>query len=205
MDHRWSSVVRGAVAWGVEAEHRNVTYVHQSPKHYGLATSQPFSSFEHSEADAYYDTFDGQKKARDQVVWLIKKGDAIFSTAPKHASIRLCRKFGRNDPRVFKTLLVSSDHDQAAQRLVDVPEGLCFLLSGILNAYSCLASRTDIPITYDFTNIPEKDLTRPRPGRRRSSYFMVYFEIEIHLGEDRNIEVRVTCNGKQMKKITTQL
>ena len=99
-------------------------YMRRCRRNYGLSVSEPFSSFKHSEKDAYIDEFDGEKKAKEQMVWLIKKGDAIMSNQPKHASISLCRKFGRSDPRIFRTYLVSSDDVGAPQRFADIPEGV---------------------------------------------------------------------------------
>lgn len=115
-------MVRGAVECGVKEDNRMIN-LSLCPRHWGLSVSQPFSPFMHSQRDAYNDPFDGQKKAKDQMVWLIKKGDAIMSDQPTVASTNICRKFGRRDPRVFKTLLVSSADKNTQQRFADVPRG----------------------------------------------------------------------------------
>jgi len=182
-ENAWSSVVRGAVARGVEADARNVIYMRKCRRHYGVSVSEPFSSFKHSEADAYIDPFDREKKAREQMIWLIKKGDAILSNEPKQASINLCRKFGRKDPRIFKTYLVSSGDDNAPQRLADVHT----------------ATRSVIPLTYDFTGISTNQLTSVRGVGNGIPYFLVNFEIKIQL--EANIEIKVTCNGNEMTNI----
>jgi hypothetical protein len=122
--YSWSNVARGAVLCGVDAKFKNMIYTRKCRRNYGLSVSQPFSSFLHSEADAYIDPFDGTKKAKDQMVWLIKKGDAILSKEPKHASITLTRRFARRDPKIFRTLLVSYDDDNAPQRFADVSKSM---------------------------------------------------------------------------------
>lgn len=82
-------------------------------RHYGVSVSQPFSSFKHAEENAYVDPFDGERKSRGQMIWLLKKGDALLSNQPKHASIDICRKFGLKDSRVFQTNLIACDYDDA--------------------------------------------------------------------------------------------
>jgi hypothetical protein len=67
-------------------------------RHYGVS---PFSSFKHSEDDSYVDPFDGERKASEQMVWLLKKGDMTLSNKPRYASIDFCRRFGRNDSKAF--------------------------------------------------------------------------------------------------------
>lgn len=109
--------------WVTDTDSNRLVYVRKCEKHYGLSVSQPFSRSTHSEADAYHDPFDGQKKAKEQIVWLVKKGDAIFSNEPKRASTSLSRKFGRKDLRMFKTFVVISDDDEAPQRFADIPPG----------------------------------------------------------------------------------
>jgi hypothetical protein len=57
--------------------------------------------------------------------WLLRKGDALLSNKPKHASIEICRKFGLQDPRVFRTNLLALDDDNAPQRYADIPKSMC--------------------------------------------------------------------------------
>ncbi|KAI9867895.1 MAG: hypothetical protein M1813_007717 [Trichoglossum hirsutum] len=116
----WVAVARGAIIRGLEKNRNNSISMRWCQRHYGISVSQPWSTFKHSNDDAYDDPFDGEKKAKDQMVWLIKKGDAILSSKPKHTSIRLCRRFGVGDPRVFRTSLVASDEDEAPQRYAEI-------------------------------------------------------------------------------------
>jgi len=92
-------------------------------KHYGVSTSQPFSSYKHLESDSYFDPFTNEKRAKAQMSWLISKGDALLSNAPKHASIEISRKFGLRDNRIFKTRIVACEDDDVPQRHADVPDG----------------------------------------------------------------------------------
>ena len=80
-------MVRGAVERGVGLDGQNEIYVRRCRRNYGISVSQPFSASKHLETDAYVDAFDDKRKAKEQMVWLIRKGDAILSTQPKRASI----------------------------------------------------------------------------------------------------------------------
>ncbi|KAH0552831.1 hypothetical protein GP486_006967 [Trichoglossum hirsutum] len=163
--HSWVAVTRGAIIRGLEKDRNNSIKIHRCRRSYGISVSQPWSSFKHSLEDEYDDPFDGEKKAKNQMVWLIKKGDAILSSQPKHASIRLCRRFGVKDPRVFRTSLVVSDEDEAPQRYAKI----------------------DPAIHYDFTDIPEASFKSIRAGTRGTPYFCAFFRIEITL------EAKVKC------------
>ena len=117
--HSWSAVVRGAVAKGLQMGTGNPISIRKCRRHYGVSVSQPFSSFKHAEENVYVDPFDGERKSRGQMIWLLKKGDALFSNQPKHASIEICRKFGLKDSRVFQTNLIACDYDDAPKHYAE--------------------------------------------------------------------------------------
>lgn len=117
--------MRGAVIRGLEKGRGSPVYMRKCRRYYGVSVSEPFSSFKHQERDAYIDAFDGEKKAKGQMNWLLKKGDALLSNQPKDASIEICRKFGLRDPRVFRTNLLVLDDDSAPQRYADIPQSTC--------------------------------------------------------------------------------
>jgi hypothetical protein len=123
-------VVRGAVVRRIEENATAGVYMIECPKSYGITMSQPYSAYLHDRADAYRDPFDSQYKARDQMVWLIKKGDVLLSNQPKTAVSKFCRRFSTNDPKIFSTSLVAydgtvdgNDPQQRKQRYANIPSG----------------------------------------------------------------------------------
>ena len=90
---------------------------------YGISISQPYSAYLHSDEAIYRDPFDDELKAKEQMVWLIKKGDLILSNEPKRASVEFCRRFGVRDPKVFITNLVTYRGRDTPQSLANVPAG----------------------------------------------------------------------------------
>lgn len=119
----WLAVVYGAVTKGIEQVFEGHARGTRIRRHYGVSTSQPFSSFRHSEEDAYSDPFDGEKKAGKQMSWLIRKGDLLLPGQSKTGTLDICRKFGVGDTRVFKTTVVGYDDDYAPQRHGDLHNG----------------------------------------------------------------------------------
>jgi hypothetical protein len=126
--HSWSAVVRGAALRGLERDNPKLIQMRICRKCYGISISEPFSSFKHQERDAYHDLFDGQKKARGQMEWLLKTGDALPSNEKCHASAKFRTKFDRHDPRIFTVCLVVLDGNEAHQRYADITPGLSLQL-----------------------------------------------------------------------------
>jgi hypothetical protein len=117
----WAAVARGAVLKGIELDSTSARSLSPSPRHYGFSTSQPFLARKHSEEDAYFDPFDGGRKARDQMTWLVRKGDVLISDKPKEVTVQFIRRFGVVDPRVFRTTFLACDEESVADRYRRVP------------------------------------------------------------------------------------
>jgi hypothetical protein len=97
------------------------------PKSYGLSLSRAYSSYLHDKTDTYRDVFDGAWKAKDQMVWLIKKHDVIFSKQSYVNKAHFSRRFSLDDPRVFHTDFVEYTGDfegnSSLHKLSSVPKG----------------------------------------------------------------------------------
>jgi len=171
--HCWSAVVRGAALRGLERGHPNLIQVRICRKCYGISISEPFSTFKHLERDAYYDIFDGQKKARGQMKWLLKTGDALPSNERWHASTKFRTKFGQHDPRTFTICLVVLDGVEAHQRLADITPD----------------TMAQIQIRYDLGTDPNKFQTvQPSEGEM---YFYADLELEMKLETHPVVEIKL--------------
>ncbi|KAH6719428.1 hypothetical protein BKA61DRAFT_713830 [Leptodontidium sp. MPI-SDFR-AT-0119] len=175
----WLSVVRGAVQKGLEQNSRPQT-LRQSLCHYGVSTSQPFTSFRHKEQDAYYDPFDGEKKARRQMTWLIRKGDTLPS-GPKKVSMDICRKFGPDEERVFRTTIIRYSDEYAPQSRDEIHSG---------------GARSDV-ISYDLSNVVG-NFTQVRGGARGTPYFSAKMQLELELFENNTYQVTVLFNKQKI-------
>lgn len=151
----------------------DMIYVRKCRRHYGISASQLFSSFRHANEEYYEDQFDGEKKARQQMEWLIKKGDALLSNQTKHVSIIICRKFGLRDLRKFRTTVFACELDDAPKRL-DLGE-----------------TQEVAVLNYDLTRVDESRFQRFDPERGgRQPYLCVYLTLEFRLG------TRLECSLK---------
>ncbi|KAH7330476.1 hypothetical protein BKA65DRAFT_434268 [Rhexocercosporidium sp. MPI-PUGE-AT-0058] len=171
----WLSVVRGAVQKGLEQNIRPQSH-RRSRSHYGVSTSQPFTSFRHNEKDAYNDPFDGEKKARRQMTWLIRKGDTLPSGSKK-VSMEICRKFGPDEERVFSTTIIRYNDDFAPQSQDDIHGG---------------GAKSDL-VYYDLSNFTG-NFTQVRGGARGTPYFSAKMELQLELFENNTYQVTVSFN-----------
>lgn len=70
----------------------------------------------------YVEEFTGQKYAKAQMTWLVGKSERLpepGSGVPKKAEIEVCRRFSRNEERMFGAVLVGCDEEVAPRRYVD--------------------------------------------------------------------------------------
>jgi len=181
-NYGWSAVVRGAVLKGLENQQGDVISMRKCRRHYGISVSQPFSTFQHSEDDAYIDPFDGERKARGQMVWLFKKGDALLSNKEKHASIDMCRRFGLNDNRVYESKFVALEDEDAPQRYADLPSGS--------------ARMSTFAVRYDLSEVPQNKFVMSPAGGKGQPYLCAYFKLEIRL--ETRLEFSMTFDGHKM-------
>jgi len=181
--HCWSAVVRGAALRGLERGHPNLIQMRLCRQCYGISISEPFSSFKHLERDAYYDLFDGQRKARGQMNWLLKTGDALPSLPSNescHASTKFRTKFGQNDPRIFTICLVVLDGVTAHQRYADITPG----------------NMATIEIRYDLGTDLNRFQTIQPSGRE--TYF--YADLELELKLETHLIVQIKFQGQTITR-----
>jgi hypothetical protein len=94
---RWSAVVCGAVAKGLEGDNRAVLK-RKSRRHYETGCSELFKYRHHRESEAYFDSFSGAKYAGNEMSVLIKKGEGLHTSEDTHAKISLRSVFWVGQP-----------------------------------------------------------------------------------------------------------
>jgi len=178
--HCWSAVVRGAALRGLERGH-NLIQMRTCRKCYGISISEPFSSFKHSEQDAYCDLFDGKKKARGQMKWLLKTGDALPASDGWYASTKFRTKFGRHDPRIFTIRVVELDSVEAPQRYEDIqPDRMA-----------------KIELQYDLGTIDLNRFQTIRPSGREMCF---YTDLELELRLETQLVVEIKFQGQTITR-----
>lgn len=167
-------------------------------RNYGLKSSQPFSAFKHARGTTYQDPFDGDTKAKDQMAWLVKKGDLVLSDKGNYSSVQICRRFGTEESKIFSTPLMANDDDDAPQGHLhngkfDYPP-LHTASDGSLELYEVTRLR------YDLSDIPESDFEKLRITSRRGWYY--HANLTFHLLITDSVTFWVTLREKELARVT---
>ena len=134
------------------------------------------------------------------MTWLIKKGDALVSTQPKHASIDLSRRFGLQDNKAFMTALYACDDDVPPTRMRD--GGKLWPTPYRLQMHHAnhfqLGAFMVCNLTADLNSVPVTQFRLCRTGRR-DPYYIGDFKIEIQL--HTLLDFKVTFDGQEMGSV----
>jgi hypothetical protein len=124
----WTAVVQGAVVYGIEKlAHPNRTVMDVCPRSYGVMLNRAFTGVRHNRQDRFVDPATKKVMAREQMTWLIKKGDLVLSNKPKQAEQEFSFKFKETDNRVFNFSIYEYSEDDLPERYDIIQEGnLCF-------------------------------------------------------------------------------
>jgi molecular chaperone DnaK (HSP70) len=128
-DTSWTAVARGAVICGIEKDSMaNVVRTSASPKHYGIAIDE--SAHGHTdERDLDVNAVTGKAIARNQMRWLINKGDVILSneaTVKEHKFVVRFREGEESKKRGSVPLYSYSEDKHRPTRLSNAKKGECF-------------------------------------------------------------------------------
>ncbi|KAF3913237.1 hypothetical protein AA313_de0208395 [Arthrobotrys entomopaga] len=111
----WSAVARGAVLWGLQGD--LLVDKRRCRRHYGTELLKHFDPMMHSEVDAMISTFSGLKMAKNQISWIINRGDNTDSN--KRFRLSCVTSFNRGEKLIHTTQLVACDSDEAPMNLRD--------------------------------------------------------------------------------------
>jgi hypothetical protein len=75
-------------------------------EHVGIQIAPFFAAYDHDEDQLYYDSFDHSKRARDNIKWLVAKGDLIPDGKPIVKCERVVRKVAHDSYRKRSIIIV---------------------------------------------------------------------------------------------------
>jgi hypothetical protein len=132
---RWTAVVRGAAILGIEKSTiRALCTISACPRSYGISVNEPFSNVLHDERDRVVDPINNMIMAKDQLKWLIKKGDLMLSNQPKVTRRWFNISFQEHGPRNGDIPIYAYDFNDLPERCGDSLNGKpivfshCFIL-----------------------------------------------------------------------------
>ena len=118
--HAWSAIARGATVKGMEGPGRDPIKFRKCRRHYGTAVSQVFVAGRHQEVDAYICSYSGIKRARQQMNWLLTKGQDLSTEEVIHAKIELYNHNWHDEELKVWCRLMASDVNKASPRINQV-------------------------------------------------------------------------------------
>ena len=87
----------------------------QCPYHIGVVLAERWTEYSHEQSQKYADTFDNKTRARDNIKWLVAKGDLITQDEGIAVSQRIIKKLTRNGNRAGAVTLAFSYVDGVTQ------------------------------------------------------------------------------------------
>ena len=139
-------MVRGAAIFGIEKPASNaLSTMSACPRSYGVSVSASYSNIEHHSQDEVVDSLTKMAMAREQLMWLIKKGDLILSDQPKVVKRWFTMNFPENGPRRGIIPIYAYDDDDIPKRLGNSKNGKLNSSSSYLLPYPNNCLRTNCP------------------------------------------------------------
>lgn len=119
----WTAVVKGAVLAGLSVGMSCPPPVKGCLYNFGLVITERFVSYKHKKEDYFHDGLDGIPKAKNQIHWLISKGDLIRPERATKATYNFARHFQKKDIKAFSLVFVVNSEDRAPTRKGDAAAG----------------------------------------------------------------------------------
>ncbi|KAN0071918.1 hypothetical protein V8E54_009647 [Elaphomyces granulatus] len=189
-DTSWTAVVRGAVIFGIEKP--VLPTMSACSRSYGVSVSESFSETRHDIQDRIVDPITEAPMAKEQLLWLIKKGDLILSNKPKvHVVTEIFNKtFSKTEPRTG-TIPIYSYDDHYPPETIYEPEyehGL---------AVVCI-------LEYDLTNIPLRDFRRIASRGNNMPFYATFLELTLKF-DLQLLNIELSCKGMLLCSETISL
>jgi hypothetical protein len=121
---RLTAVVRGAAIFGIEkSTSRDLSKMSACPRSYGVSVSESFSEIRHNNRDHFVDPLTKTPMAKEQLIWLVKKGDLILSDETRVVKEWLTVKFLETTERRGNIPIYAYDDEDIPERLSTAQNG----------------------------------------------------------------------------------
>lgn len=193
---RWSAIVRGAAAKGLEADDSGAIRSRICRRHYGTACNSQFQPRQHEEIDAFVCPFTGLKRARNQMDWIIKKYGELRASNTSHGKINMCTNHWIGSSKILIVALMASDLDQAPSSSCDP---VSFILSDgnpeLTNQYIYTVAQ----MVVDLNPVPKREWRKAFSPTGRP-YCALDFSVEISI--QSALEYSLSVNGVRYGSVT---
>ncbi|KAH7396595.1 hypothetical protein DE146DRAFT_763611 [Phaeosphaeria sp. MPI-PUGE-AT-0046c] len=180
--YAWSAVARGAAAKGMEGK-QSAVLARKCRRHYGTACSSTFNRKIHKSRDRYIDEYDGRTMARNQMIWLVKKGEDLETSKASHAYTTLTAHFWPKESRRTTWELYACDADTAAQGST---------AESVYRVATLIVDFDDVPASCYEHKVNDRDKKYLR------------LRAEVHISIQSSLEFFVTVDGKKYGSLTAE-
>ncbi|KAH0538333.1 hypothetical protein FGG08_005068 [Glutinoglossum americanum] len=181
-DTSWTAVVRGAAIFGIEKSTSKVlSAMSACPRSYGVSVSQSFSEIQHDDQDYFVDPLTKTPMAKEQLMWLIKKGDLILSDEPKVVKQWFTKIFSETGPREGKIPLYAYSEDDIPERTFDSQNELTVVHI----------------LEYDLTDVPLQEFTRQQPPGNSPPFYVASLRLIMRLDPQR-LKIELCWNERTL-------
>jgi len=183
-DTSWTAVVRGAAIFGIEKSANKVLSTMKAcPRSYGVPVSETFSKIRHHHDDVGVDPITKKPIAREQLLWLIKKGDLILSDKSEEIKQQFTKIFSPSSVRKGKLPIYSYDDDD------DIPGRLSISQNDLTPVHT---------LEYDMTTIPLEEFTRQQPSQNSPPFYVTSLRLIMRLTVPR-LEVELWWKDTKLR------
>ncbi|KAI9777865.1 MAG: hypothetical protein M1839_008542 [Geoglossum umbratile] len=198
-DDCWGGVVKGAVLKGMGIGADMPYRLRSCPRHYGVCVSQIYADWAHDSARVVIDEFHGRQVVRDQLIWLVQRGDVILPDKPVVSTFSIGYRFTPRHLELgesVRMVIVATALERPPSNLSDLPRGKEYLtcphsLQSILECLHQGQQTYQNEVAYldiDLKNIPKSSLQREN-SPHGGNYYQVAMDAEFRVSQG----VTVSC------------
>ncbi|KAL5450345.1 hypothetical protein PMIN07_008898 [Paraphaeosphaeria minitans] len=196
--HAWSAIVRGAAAKGLEQRGETPIKGRKCRRHYGTPCISHFHAKKHRKQDSFISKYTGEKMARNQMSWLVSKGQDLPTASEVHGIVTMKHEFWPGETRRTTAMLLASDLNKApslSNETVSVILGYSWINTDIQQAIYEVAR-----LQADLEQVPQ------RAFRKRKGVSGTYYEIsfEIHIAVQAGLKFSLWVKGKRYGAVTAE-
>jgi hypothetical protein len=108
----WTAVAKGATLMALDMGCGcPPPPVMTSPCHVGVVLASSFAEFKHNLQQRYEDSFDGAIRAKNEIKWIVNKGDLVTQEEGITKTIRTVRKLTPSGLKVGRVIIVTSQYE----------------------------------------------------------------------------------------------
>ncbi|KAI1737444.1 hypothetical protein F4680DRAFT_214502 [Xylaria scruposa] len=169
----WTAVAKGAVLMGLGLRCEKPPHVASAPYHIGVILAERFASYCHQEDQCYVDSFDGISRAKDQIKWVVAKGDLVTPYEQIEKKVKIVHKITPRGKKTGRVKVILSSHDGTSDNL-NRPDQLSQIFD---------VTRKTVQLDYKLGSIPDADrgnyYERIRDPQTRNTYDKVKMQLEV--------------------------